>query len=220
MRALLLEKTCICLSFLQPQRTWNKNTLLVIFTSLYFEQRQRVEDGRDKHEKGFMVSVQAEIKDILKVFCFYKWSMCSHFYTQQMLWEKHPASWQCFRLCFIEQKKRACLIHKVLYPWMKAKSGQQQKAGSRMPPGTKVVSLRTLFLNALYLCPLIPFHPAYPLDMHRALPTKEPLSHTRNPSRASHCVSATMLNVGITEVKTPFFPLRAQSSGQLGQINS
>lgn len=88
---------------------------------------------------------------------------------------------------------------------MKAKSGQQQKAGSRMPPGTKVaLPLRTLFLNALYLCPLIPFHLAYPLDMHRAPPsTKEPLSHTRNPSRAS-TVSATMLNVGITEVKTPF----------------
>ena len=103
---------------------------------------------------------------------------------------------------------------------MKATSGQQQKAGSRMPPGTKGVSLRTLFLNALYLCPLIPFHPAYPLDVHRALSTKEPLSHTRNPSRSSHCVSATMLNVGITEVKIPLFPLRDESSGQLGQITN
>lgn len=26
--------------------------------------------------------------------------------------------------CFVEQKERACLIHKVLYSWMTAKSEQ------------------------------------------------------------------------------------------------
>lgn len=71
MLALLLEKTCICL-FLAATEDLEKNTLLTMFTSLYFEQRQRVEDGRDKQEKRFMFSIQAEIKDILEVFCFYK----------------------------------------------------------------------------------------------------------------------------------------------------
>lgn len=74
-----------------------------------------------------------------------------------------------------------------------------------MAPGTKVVSLRICFLDFLHLCPSIPFHKACPLDVLRAHSIKEPLSHTRNPYRASHYVFGTMLDAGITEVKNPFF---------------
>lgn len=87
-----------------------------------------------------------------------------------------------------------------------------------MAARTKVVFLRPLFFYLSSLYPSVPFHQACPLGVLRAHSIKEPPGHSRNPYIAFYHVFGTMAEVGVTEIKSTFFPLRVQSSGEVRQL--